>query len=274
MAESIVERAGQGRQRAGISRERTETEAAGPATLCVDIGGTNIKATVLDANATSLAERVRRPTPKPANPDSVLDAIAELAAELPAFARISVGFPGVVKGPVVFTAPNLGTKYWAKFNLAEALRARFGVPARLLNDAAVHGLGVVEGTGLACMLTFGTGMGCALFRHRRFLTSLELGQHRARKGESYDQYVGNAALLAKGPRSWNRRVEKAVAAVIELTTCDLLYVGGGNARKITCELPDCVTIVSNTAGLAGGVRLWEREFDELFGRPFAAEPAL
>jgi polyphosphate glucokinase len=266
-------RASLARPRAIVQHEGKDQTAVEQVTLCVDIGGTNIKATVLDANAALLADRVRRPTPKPGTAAAVLDAIGELAAGLPPFARISVGFPGVVKGPIVLTAPNLGTKHWSKFNLADALEARFGVPARLLNDAAVAGLGAVEGKGLACMLTLGTGMGCALFRNRSFIASLELGQHRARKGESYDQYIGNAALLAKGVKSWNRRVRKAVDAVIELTNCDQLYIGGGNARKIACELSDRVTIVSNTAGLAGGVRLWEREFDVLFERSLRAEPA-
>ena len=58
------------------------------------------------------------------------------------------------------------------------------------------------------MLTLGTGVGCALFRDRRLLLHLELGQHRARKGKTYDQYIGQAALAAKGPQGWNRRVRK------------------------------------------------------------------
>ena len=57
---------------------------------------------------------------------------------------------------------------------------------RLLNDAAVQGLGVVEGHGLECVLTLGTGVGCALFRNRRLLLHLELGQHRARRRKTYD----------------------------------------------------------------------------------------
>ena len=78
------------------------------------------------------------------------------------------------------------------------LAERFGVPVRMLNDAVVQGLGVVEGPGLECVLTLGTGVGCAIFRDRRLLVQLELGQHRARKGKSYDQYAGQAALALKG----------------------------------------------------------------------------
>ena len=62
----------------------------------------------------------------------------------------------------VITAPNLGTSDWAGFPLVEAVCKRFGRPARMLNDAAVQGLGVVEGPGLECVLTLGTGVGCPL----------------------------------------------------------------------------------------------------------------
>jgi len=245
--------------------ERASAAAAGtPFILAVDIGGTNIKAAVLDCAGHLVAAQIRTPTPKEATPQAVLEAIAGLAAQLPPVQRISVGFPGVVKGSKVLTAPNLGTRHWAGFELIGALSQRLGVPARVLNDAAVQGLGVVEGHGLECVLTLGTGVGCALFRNRRLLLHLELGQHRARRGKTYDQYIGQAALAKKGPQRWNERVRRAIDTVTGLTTCDVLYIGGGNARKIAFEVPRHVRIVSNTAGLTGGLRLWEPDLDELF----------
>jgi polyphosphate glucokinase len=253
---------------------KTPASRGAPFTLGVDIGGTNVKASVLDRTGALLANQLRSPTPKRATPQAVLDTIAKLAAQLPSFHRISVGFPGVVKGGRTMTAPNLGTRHWAGFELIDALSARFGTPARILNDAAVQGLGVVEGHGLECVLTLGTGVGCALFRNRRLLLHLELGQHRARKGKTYDQYVGQAALARRGPERWNERVRKVIDAVTELTSCDRLYIGGGNARKIAFAVPPHVKVVSNTAGITGGVRLWEPELDELFaGEPHARAEA-
>jgi polyphosphate glucokinase len=256
---------------ANSSEHKTAASTGSPPfTLGVDIGGTNMKASVLDAAGVLAAEQLRSPTPKPATPQAVLETIARLAAQLPPFQRISVGFPGVVNGGKVATAPNLGTNYWAGFPLIAALADRFGTPARLLNDAAVQGLGVVEGHGLECVLTLGTGVGCALFRNRRLLLHLEFGQYYARKRKTYDQYIGQAALLKKGPQRWNRRVRKVIDTVTELTSCDVLYVGGGNARKLAVEMPPHVRIVSNTAGVTGGIRLWEPELDELFlGEPLA-----
>jgi len=238
--------------------------AGAPFTLAVDIGGSNIKAAVLDSAGHLVAPQLRAPTPKEATPQAVLETIAGLAVQLPSIQRISVGFPGVVKGGKILTAPNLGTRHWAGFELAGALTQRFGAPVRILNDAAVQGLGVVEGHGLECVLTLGTGIGCALFRNRRLLLHLELGQHRARRGRTYDRYIGQAALARKGPERWNKRVRKVIDTVTGLTNCNVLYIGGGNARKLAVELPPHVRVVSNTAGLTGGLRLWEPDLDELF----------
>ena len=244
-----------------------------PFTLAVDIGGSSIKVSVLDCAGHRAADRLRTPTPRQATPQAVLEAIGGMAAQLPSVQRISVGFPGVVKDGRILTAPNLGTGHWAGFELTAALSQRFGVPARVLNDAAVQGLGVVEGRGLECVLTLGTGVGCALFRNRRLLLHLELGQHRARRGKTYDEYIGLAALADKGPRRWNRRVRRVIYAVTSLTNCDVLYVGGGNARKVAFALPPHVRIVDNAAGITGGIRVWDPELDELFANGSIASPS-
>lgn len=258
---------------APATRGRRREEGSGPFTLGVDIGGTHIKASVLDGSGRLAAEETRMATPEAAPPEDVLAIIAKLAHGLPAFERISVGFPGVVKGGAVLTAPNLGTEYWAGFDLLTALSDQLRVPARMLNDAAVQGLGVVEDEGIGCILTLGTGVGCALFRDRSFLLHLELGQHIARKGKTYDEYIGQAALVARGKDKWNSRVVKCVGWASQLTSCDTLYIGGGNARKITREMPPHVKLVSNTAGITGGVRLWEPELDRLFRGVPAAQRA-
>jgi len=63
---------------------------------------------------------------------------------------------------------------------------------------------------------------------------------------------------------WNRRVRKVITSVLDLTNCDRLYIGGGNARKIAFQPPPQVKIVSNAAGITGGVRLWEAALDHFF----------
>ena len=136
------------RQRKPGARSRGKGGRAGPPyTLAIDIGGTHIKASVLDRTGKPVVDRVGAPTPHPAPPAATLELIRTLASALPAFDRISAGFPGVVKGGRVITAPNLGTEAWRAFPLAANLEKQLGKPARVLNDAEMQGLAVIAGLG-------------------------------------------------------------------------------------------------------------------------------
>lgn len=227
---------------------------AGPYTLSIDIGGTRMKACVLDVGGRPLSTPQISATPRPSPPDAVMATIHELVGKLEGFDRISIGFPGVVRGPLIVTAPNLGTPQWVGYDIVKALMHRYGVPVRVLNDAAVQGLGVVRGPGLETVITLGTGIGCSVFRDRRWLLHLEL---------ALDAFAGNAVLTNYGALAWNERVGETVAVVSRLTACERLYVGGGNARKVTIQLPPHVEIVDNVGGLTGGLRMWEPQFDDV-----------
>lgn len=231
------------------------SELTAPLTLAIDIGGTGLKAEVIDAQGRPVVERKRVPTPHPAPPAKVLEAIGTMVADLPAFDRISAGFPGVVRNGTILTAPHLGTEDWHGFDLAAALTDRFGRPARVLNDAEVQGFGVITGVGLEFVLTLGTGAGTALFRNGALMPHLELSQHPIHNDLTYDEYIGNAALEEKGLEHWNRRIERVLKLLFVLTHFDTLHLGGGNADKVQ-TLPSNVVRGSNEAGLTGGVKLW------------------
>lgn len=235
-----------------------------PVTLALDIGGTRLKAGLLDPHGVMVGGPVRVDTPHPATPEAVLDAIARLTGQLGRFDRISVGFPGVVRDGRVFTAPNLDTAAWHGAALAEVLAERLHGPVRITNDATVQGLGVISGQGLECVITLGTGLGFALFEHGNPAPHLELSQHPVRKGKTYDEWIGNAALKNVGLKRWNKRVHKAIRYIDALVTFDRLYIGGGNAKHITFGLPERVHLVSNEAGITGGVRLWDASSDHAF----------
>jgi polyphosphate glucokinase len=194
----------------------------------------------------------------------VTEALVGLAAPLEQFQRISIGFPGVVRGGRVLTAPNLANAAWRDFPLAATLSERLGAPARLENDATVQGLGVIAGRGIECVITLGTGMGFALFMDGRPAPHLELSQHPVRGRKTYDRYIGVAALRAVGRKRWNRRVRAAIDFINTLTSYDTLYIGGGNAKYVKLLLPENVRIVSNEAGITGGIRLWDAKLDEMF----------
>ena len=122
----------------------------------------------------------------------------------------------------------------------------------------------------------GTGMGFALFQDGQIAPHLELSQHPIRSRKTYDEYVGEAALKAVGKRRWNKRVRNIIGILETVITYDTLYIGGGNAKLIEPPLPANVKIVSNTAGITGGVRLWDERMDDAFAEQplsLAEQPA-
>jgi polyphosphate glucokinase len=226
-------------------------------TLAIDVGGSGLKASVIDEAGRLLTDRVRVDTPVGSPPGETVEVLTRLVAPLGAFDRVSVGFPGVVRGGRILTAPNLGHKGWKGFDLAGALGRALGKPVRVANDADVQGLAVIEGKGVEMVITLGTGFGTGLYLDGRLAPHLELSHHPFRKGESYDEQLGNAARKRVGRKKWNRRVRRAIRNLRALTSFDRLYIGGGNARKIDFELDPDVRIVANEAGLKGGVALWQ-----------------
>jgi polyphosphate glucokinase len=226
-------------------------------TLAVDIGGSGIKVMVLDQAGTPLNDRDRLDTPQPAKPDAIIAVILNLAKNK-TFDRVSVGFPGVIKAGATMTAANLDPS-WIGFNLAGALSDQLGKPVRVINDADMQGLGAISGQGVELVITLGTGVGSALFLNGTLVPNLELGHHEFRKGESYEEQLGRAALDSAGKKKWNERLQKAIASLEHLFNYDALYIGGGNTKYINFELPANSKIVPNISGLLGGIALWREK---------------
>jgi polyphosphate glucokinase len=245
---------------------------ADPSTLAIDIGGTGLKMALLDSNGQMIGDRVRVPTPpKPVSPEVLVRALAEAATGVGSFDRVSVGFPGAVREGRVITAPNLSTELWADFELQAALAELWHKPVRVMNDADVQGFGAIRGKGVEMVLTLGTGAGTSLFYNGQITPHLELAHHPIRGKKDYDQYIGRAALESKGKKIWNKRVERVIQVLRTVVNFDHLYLGGGNAKKIAFDLPEDVTIVSNSDGLTGGIALWHAE--EAVPTPPAPSPA-
>jgi polyphosphate glucokinase len=243
---------------------------AHPATLAIDIGGTGLKASVLDAEGKLLADRVRVPTTYPCPPELMVETLAKLVKPLPAADRVSVGFPGVVRRGQVLTAPHFVTKAgpgtpivkelvakWRNYDLAGELARSLGLPVRLANDADLQGWAVIAGQGLEMVVTLGTGVGTALFIEGKLAPHLELAHHPFRKGETYNEQLGDAVLKRIGPGKWRRRVAEAIRNFQVLTNYDHLYIGGGNGRLLANHIDSSITIVDNVAGILGGIKLWE-----------------
>lgn len=253
------------------------TQSDRPHTLAIDIGGTGLKASVLNAAGAMLADRVRVPTTYPMPPSGdkgMLGRLEKLISPLPPADRVSVGFPGMVRSGVVLSAPHFVTKTgpgsdvdpeladaWHRFDLAHALQEATGKPTRVANDADVQGLAVVRGVGLELVITLGTGFGTALFLNGALMPHLEIAHQPFRKGETYNDQLGERARKDIGDERWNRRVGKAIVNLDGLFFFDHLYVGGGNARRVERDelatRSDRITLVDNTAGILGGIKLWQ-----------------
>ncbi len=240
-------------------------------TLAVDVGGTGIKASVLDPAGMLQHDRVRVATPYPLPPSTLVSTIQTLIIQLPAFDRVSVGFPGMVREGRVLTAPHFvsptgpGGKVdselvteWTGVDLQSAVASALGKPAKVANDADIQGAAVVAGKGLEMVVTLGTGFGTALFFHGMLCPHLEFAHHPFRKGETYNQQLGDLARRQVGGGRWNKRVARMVDTLHALVFYDHLWIGGGNSRHVKLDLGPDVSLADNSAGILGGIKLWER----------------
>ncbi|HEX2024247.1 MAG TPA: ROK family protein [Acidimicrobiales bacterium] len=245
-------------------------EPSPPTTLAIDIGGSGLKASVLDAHGAMVVDRVRVPTTYPLPPEKLVDDLVELVRPLPHFDRVAAGFPGVVRKGRILTAHNLVTasgpgsevlpeliEAWTGFDLAGELARRLGRPTKVVNDADLQGAAVVSGSGLELVVTLGTGVGTGLYFDGRLAPHLEIAHHPLRKDRTYEEELGDAARKEVGNKRWNERVEFAIHTLHALLNYDHLYVGGGNAKRLTIDLGPNGTVVSNAAGILGGIKLWD-----------------
>ncbi|MHB1738101.1 MAG: ROK family protein [Actinomycetes bacterium] len=246
------------------------SKLTGPRTLAIDIGGSHFKASVLDPSGTMVADEVKVETPYPCPPSTFLATVGRLVEGLPARDRASVGFPGMVRAGRVLEVPALSRKRpggkpfassvaaWAGFDLATALREQLGVPVRVANDADVQGCAVVAGQGLELVVTLGTGLGTALFYDGTLLPHLELSHAPFHRGRTFDVALGDIRRRKIGNKKWTRLVRQALADFDDTLLYDHVYLGGGNTEHLQVSFGPKVSIVDNTAGITGGVRLWDQ----------------
>jgi polyphosphate glucokinase len=215
-------------------------------------------------------------------PDLLVEKLVGLAKKLPDADRISAGFPGMVRrgivlsaphfvcetGPATQTSPKL-QKAWAGFDLESALSKALGKPCRVANDADVQGAAVVKGVGYEVVITLGTGFGTAFFMDGRLMPHMEFAHVDFAKDQSFNERLGEPVRKKIGDKKWNKRAREMIAYLDTLTIFDHLYIGGGNAPRINRrdlgEVLERITVVDNSAGIMGGIKLWEAEHVGLRG---------
>lgn len=205
----------------------------------IDIGGTGVKAALVDTASGELAtERVRQPTPQPATPAAVMETIKELRRQLQWRGAVGCGFPGLVKSGRVQRAPNLDPS-WIGYDLAGRLETELNAPGVAIgNDADAAGLaefqfGAGKGVGgTVLVVTLGTGIGSAVFRDGVLLPDTELG-HLEMRGKPAEKRAAASIRTARGLswKKWGKRLNDYLVHVEYLLGVDLFILGGGVSKR-------------------------------------------
>ena len=212
--------------------------------LGIDIGGSGIKAAPVDtAKGTLLTERVKVETPRPALPRVVAPVVAQHVKNFDWTGPVGVAFPGVVVNGVTMTAANLDPA-WVGLDTRALFSKAAGVPVSLINDADAAGLAEMKfgagagHRGTVLMLTFGTGIGSALFRDGVLVPNTELGHIEVRGRDAETRASERAKELHDFSwGKWAGKVDEYLHHVEALTAPDLIIIGGGISRKADKFLP-------------------------------------
>ena len=225
-------------------QDRRHADRNHPASiLAIDIGGFEVKILV-----TGQTEPRQTHSGKGLTPTGMVEAVRELAQGWD-YEAVSIGYPGMVgeHGPRSEPA-NLGPG-WVGFDFAAA----FGLPVRIINDAAMQALGSYEG-GRMLFLGLGTALGSTLIADR-VIVPLELGQLLYKDGEKLGDLLGARGFKRLGQKSWCRIVEEVVPMLMIALLADHVVLGGGNGKKLK-QLPAGVRLGNNLTAFRGGFRLW------------------
>ncbi len=206
--------------------------------LGIDIGGSGIKGAPVDTETGQfLAERYRLLTPQPSEPEAVANTVAEIVDHFDWMGPIGCTFPAVVKHGVVHTAANVD-KNWIGADAHRLLQRKTKCPVMVLNDADAAGIaemtfGAGKGRlGVVFILTFGTGIGSAVFVNGSLMPNTELG-HLQIRGKDAEHRASDAIRKAKelSWEKWAERVTEYLQYLEFLFSPDIFILGGGVSSK-------------------------------------------
>jgi polyphosphate glucokinase len=213
----------------------------------IDVGGSGIKGCVVDLEAGELdGERLKIPTPQPSTPDAVADVVAEIAEKFGWTEQLGVTLPCVIKQGTALTAANVD-QGWLTTDAAALFASRLGLAREqvtVLNDADSAGMAEmrfgqdVDKKGVVVLLTFGTGIGSAVFLNGELVPNTELG-HIEVDGHDAEKRAAASVKEDKGLswHEWTQRVSRYLQSLENLIWPDLIIVGGGISRKADKWLP-------------------------------------
>ncbi len=236
--------------------------------LGIDIGGTGIKGAPVNTETGDLIEeRFRIPTPHPATPDAVVGVVNEIAKHFSWKGAIGCTFPARIKRGIARTAANVD-RSWLGTNVENLIEKVTGCPTVVLNDADAAGVAEMafgagrDREGMVLLLTFGTGIGSALFMDQQLVPNTEFGHIEMHKGPA-EHYAADSARKKNDLKwgEWAIRVQEYLDRIEFLLAPDLIIIGGGVSKpnkraKFFGDLrtdADLVTAqLQNDAGIIGG----------------------
>ena len=233
--------------------------------LGIDVGGSGIKGAPVDTETGKLlGERVRIKTPKRAEPEPVVEVVAEIAKSFDWKGPIGIGFPAPIKSGITMMAANVSEK-WVGTNADDLFTKVTGCDCTMINDADAAGLaemkfGAGKGQpGTVIMITLGTGIGSAIFYRGVLLPNTEFG-HLEVQGREAESRASDAARQ-RDDLSWKkyaRRLNLFLTAMESLFWPDLIIIGGGISKEsekyiplLDIETPIVPAQLLNEAGIVG-----------------------
>jgi polyphosphate glucokinase len=213
--------------------------------LVVDVGGTHVK---------MLASGQSTPRKFDSGPKLTAGKMVKLVKAATRdwdYDRVTLGFPGpIINGHALRQPHNLGGG-WIGFNFSKG----FGLPVRVINDAAMQALGSYRG-GSMLFLGLGTGLGSAMIVDG-VLEPMELAHLPYRKGKTYEDYLGLRGIERLGKKKWRKHVAKVVKKLKAALEADYVVLGGGNSKKLK-SIPPGARLGNNGNAFLGGFRLWQK----------------
>ncbi len=233
--------------------------------LGIDIGGSGIKGALVDtASGELLSERQRIDTPQPSSPEAVAEVVAQLVKHFDYEGKVGVTFPAIVRRGLILSAANVD-KGWIGTDADALFQRATGLEVHMLNDADAAGIaemtfGAGQGQqGVVMMLTFGTGIGSALFSEGVLVPNTELG-HIELDGREAEPWASAKAREEEdlGWKAWAGRVDRYLGYLEGLFSPDLFILGGGVSKKsekffpyLDTKTPLAAAQLKNEAGIVG-----------------------
>ncbi len=231
----------------------------------IDIGGTGIKGARVDLTTGELlSKRNRVPTPSPSTAEAVADIVAKIVNDNGYTGEVGITFPAVIQHGVAHTAANVD-KSWVDADVRKIMSKQLPGGAQIINDADAAGIAEIrfgagkDQKGTVLLLTFGTGIGSALFTDGHLVPNTEFG-HIELDGKDAEKY---AAASVKDDedlsyKNWAKRVSKYLQTLERGLWPDLIIAGGGVSKKaekwiphLECRTPVVPAKLLNNAGIVG-----------------------